>query len=89
MHLLHFPSYHIFLSIIYNLMNYKLDAQHHTLLVFVHRQYQNIQLNCFAAVWLGVQKGRQWHGLFLEVYSVFPFWHARNSRKRNSKDTLQ
>ena len=25
----------------------------------------------------------------LEVYSGFPFWHARNSQKRNSKETLQ
>ena len=25
----------------------------------------------------------------LEVYSVFPFWHARTGQKRNSNDTLQ
>ena len=28
------------------------------------------------------------HGL-LVVYFVFPFWHAKNGQKRNSRDTLQ
>ena len=36
----------------------------------------------------GTVRAGQLHGL-LEVYSVFPFWHARNNKKRNLKDTLQ